>query len=80
MHLIKKVQSIGSTDNAHIEMQLYLPNQIFSELPQCALPALKSEASSYIGINVMHLLEMLQSLGSVMSRGESQGNDSKLGK
>ena len=67
-------------DNIHIEILLYLPNHIFSELPQCALPALKSEASSYTNINVMHLLEMLQSLINVMCRGESQGNDSKLGK
>lgn len=67
-------------DNIYIEIQLYLPNQIFSELPQCAFPALKSEASSYIGMKVMHLLEMLQSLISVMCRGESQGIDSKLGK
>lgn len=67
-------------DNIHIEIPLYLPNQIFSELPQCALPALKSETSSYIGINVMHLLEMLQSLISVLCTGQRQGNDSKLGK
>lgn len=28
-----------------IEIQLYLPNQIFSELPLCASPALESESS-----------------------------------
>lgn len=63
-----------------IEIQLYLPNQIFSERPQCALPALKSEASSYRGFEVMHLLEMLQNVISVMCRRQSKGNYSKLGK
>lgn len=80
MHLIKKVQSIESTDSMHIEMQLYLLNQIFRELPQCAPPARTSEAFSHIGVNVMHLLEVLQSLISAMCRGVSQGDDSKLGK
>jgi len=67
-------------DIMYLEIQLYVPNRIFSELSQCALPALTSDVSSYTGIEVMHLLEMLQSLISMMCRGESQGIDSKLGK
>lgn len=63
-------------DNVHIEIQLYLPHQVFSELPQCAVPALSSEASSYVDIKVMLLLKMFQSLICVRCR----GNDSKLEK